>query len=121
MATFLQLPGVLDLSFTAGDTVQVPLDFDRSLVGYTLSTGVYVVAQTVPTSGGSSQPTAGATVFTPTISVTSAADGTVVVLMTPQQTSLLSPVGTYRWFFRWTDGSGGILTVVSGSVKAFAP
>lgn len=120
MATFTQLPGELDLVFTAGDEVPLALDFDRDLTNYTLSSAVYVVAQTVPTSGGSAQPTTGATVFTPTISVVSATAGTVMIGFSEAQTASLSPVGTYRWYFRWVN-NGVTRTVVSGSVKAKAP
>lgn len=120
MATFSVLPGDLDLVFVAGDEVSLALDFDRDLTGYTLSTAVYVAQQTVPLTGGVTQPTTGATVFQPTISVVSSTAGTITVGFSETQTASLSPVGTYRWYLRWV-ASGVTRTVVAGTVTVRAP
>ena len=44
MATFTQLPGTLDISMIQGDEIEVDLDFDRDLTGYTFSNSIYVEA-----------------------------------------------------------------------------
>lgn len=44
MATFTQLPGNLDITMIQGDEIEVDLDFDRDLTGYTFSNSIYVEA-----------------------------------------------------------------------------
>lgn len=120
MATFSVLPGELDLVFIVGDEVSLALDFDQNITDYQLSSAVYVARQTVPLSGGVTQPTQGDVVFQPTLSVVSASAGTITVGFSEVQTALLSPVGTYRWFLRWV-ASGVTRTVISGTVTVKAP
>jgi|694.fasta_scaffold00746_39 hypothetical protein len=120
MAIFEQLPGTLDVYCTVGDEVPLALDFGRNITGYTLTSAVYVYAQTVPTSGGVAVPQAGVTVFTPTLTVVDATLGKIMVGASEAQTSLLSPLGNYRWYVRWV-ANGVTRTVVSGIFKVSNP
>jgi hypothetical protein len=120
MAVFEQLPGTLDVYCTVGDEVPLALDFDRDISGYTLTSAVYVYAQTVPTSGGAAVPQAGVAMFSPSLTVVSATAGTVLLGISEAQTALLSPLGSYRWYVRWVN-NGVTRTVVSGVFKVSNP
>jgi len=120
MAVFEQLPGTLDVYCTVGDEVPLALDFARNITGYTLTSAVYVYSQTVPSSGGVAVPQAGATMFTPSLTVVNATTGTVLLGVSETQTALLSPLGSYRWYVRWVN-NGVTRTVVSGVFKVSNP
>jgi hypothetical protein len=120
MAVFQLLPGTLDVYCTVGDEVPLALDFGRNISTYTLSSAVYVYSQTVPTSGGAAVPQAGATMFTPTLTVVDATAGKILVGVSEAQTAMLSPLGSYRWYVRWVVG-GVTRTVVSGIFKVSNP
>jgi len=120
MAIFEQLPGTLDVYCTVGDEVPLALDFARNITGYTITSAVYVYSQTVPTSGGEAVPQAGATVFTPSLTIADATTGKVLFGCSEAQTAMLSPLGSYRWFVRWVVG-GVTRTVVSGVFQVSNP
>jgi len=120
MAVFEQLPGTLDVYCTVGDEVPLALDFARNITGYTITSAVYVYSQTVPSSGGIAVPQAGATVFTPSLTVVNATTGTVLLGVSETQTALLSPLGSYRWYVRWVN-NGVTRTVISGIFKVSNP
>jgi len=121
MADFVQIPGVLGLEFVQGDQVDVALDFGTDLTGYAFDSKVYVVQQTVPTSGGVAVPTAGATAATPTVGIVSRTLGKLSLGFTETQTAALSPVGTYRWYFRWVAPGDVTQTILAGDVTVVSP
>lgn len=116
MADFVQLPAELNLSFVQGDQVDIALDFATNLTGYTFSCRIYVVQQTVPLTGGIAVPTAGQTAATPTVGIVNLSQGKLSIGLTETQTAALSPVGTYRWFFRWVAPGEVTQTILAGTV-----
>lgn len=121
MAVFQQIPGVLDLKICQGDEVNFTVVFNGlNLTGYTFSSQVYVVKQTVPLGGGASAPTAGQTAAVLSITQANLSAGTLVLGLNETQTAALSPVGSYRWFLSVVAPGeitrtmlGGAVTVVS--------
>jgi len=103
MATFAQLPGTLNIAVTRGDTVNVDIEFDISIVGYTISASLVSVVT-------------GVVIGPLTVNVTSASSGLVTLSMTPSYTAGLA-VGTYLWDFSWQEPGGDIRKVISGFVE----
>jgi hypothetical protein len=103
MVTFSQLPGSLHLQFIQGDTLNVEIDFEASLVNYTVSATLFSTV--------SSQ-----TILAMTTEVSSESDGIVVVSLTAVQTASI-PVGTYAWQLVWTSPSGVVRKALSGFVE----
>jgi hypothetical protein len=121
-STFSQLPGQLEITFVQGDEVNIALDFDRDLTGYSIETKVYVTAVYASGGGGSSfVETVGATAVTFTVSPVSLANGQVTISLNEVQTASLSPAIAYRWYMRWVDGAMVTRTVLSGTVTVVNP
>jgi len=92
MATYVQQPGTMGLSFRAGDSFSTLIDFDPiSLVGHTVSSQIVSLVT-------------GQSVTPLTTLVTDAAGGKVNVSLTSQQTASL-PVGSYGWEIVWDNGA----------------
>ena len=121
MADFIQTPAVLGLEFVQGDQVDVALDFGKDLTGYTFDSKVYVVQQTVPAGGGMAVLQAGATAATPTVGIVNRTQGKLSMGFTETQTQALSPVGTYRWYFRWVAPGDVTQTILAGAVTVVSP
>jgi hypothetical protein len=121
MADFIQLPAVLALSFVQGDQVDIALDFATNLTGYTFESRIYVVKQTVPALGGAAVPTAGQTAATPTVGIVNLTLGKLSIGLTETQTASLSPLGTYRWYFRWVAPGTVTQTILAGDVTVESP
>ncbi|NDD55928.1 hypothetical protein EBZ39_19030 [bacterium] len=122
MATFEQLPGSLDLTFVAGDQVDVGVTFTgTNLTGYTFSSYVYVSRQTVPLDGGDTVVLAGSTVAAVAITQVSLANGQLSLGLTEAQTADLSAAGSYRWYLRWVAPGSITRTVLSGNVVVATP
>lgn len=122
MAEFTQLPGELNLKFVTGDQMQVNCDFDVNVTGYTITNSIYVTNVFAAGGGGSGfVTTVGATVTSFDQTVTSAANGQVLLDLPENKSSLLSPGIGYRWYLRWVDTSGVTRTVLSGSITAVNP
>ena len=103
MASFEQLPGVLNLAFRAGDEVSLALDFNpTSLSGLTPAAAIYSVVS-------------GAQVVAITITVTNAGAGQCNLSLTDEQTAAIPP-GTYRWEFSAVD-AGARRTYLTGFVE----
>jgi hypothetical protein len=83
MPTAANLPGYLGLTFRKGDDYGTVIDFSIDVTGHEWDAVVYSL-------------TTGSTIVEPTISVVSAANGTVNVSLTSEQTAGLA-VGTYGW------------------------
>ena len=121
MADFVQLPGALGLSFCPGDEVNVAVNLQRDVTGYTFTS--YIYQTTLGGSGGGlgSIASIGQTVTAPTVGITNASTGAMVIGLSEAQTALLSPNQSYRWYLRWVAPGQITRTIVSGSVTAVAP
>jgi hypothetical protein len=122
MAEFTQLPGELNLTFVQGDQVKVNCDFDVNITGYTITNSVYVTSVYASGGGGSGYVTTiGATVTTFDQTVTSAANGQILLDLSENKSALLTPGVGYRWYLRWMDQSSVTRTVLSGTLTAVNP
>ena len=122
MAEFTQLPGELNLTFVQGDQVKVNCDFDVNITGYTVTNSVYVTNVYAAGGGGSGfVTTIGATVTTFDQTVTSAANGQILLDLPEEKPSLLTPGAGYRWYLRWVDSSSVTRTVLSGNLTVVNP
>lgn len=122
MPTFSQLPGDLSIQLVPGDEVNLAVNLQRSVVGYTFTSFIYQSDITGTGGGGvSSFSNIGQTVTAPTIGVTDASSGAMILGLSETQTALLSPSGSYRWYLRWVAPGEITRTIVSGSVTAVAP
>lgn len=122
MATFSQLPGVLNLAIVQGDEVNIAINFAGiDLTGYLFSSVVYVTKQTVPLGGGISVPAAGQTAATVVVTPVSLATGALMVGLSETQTAALSPLGSYRWYLRWVTPGAITRTVLGGVVSVASP
>lgn len=104
--TFELLPGELNLAFRAGDQLDVSLDFDIDMTGYSVSANIASLVD-------------GATIASVSATVTNASSGIVTIGMTETATAALKP-GTYRWRLIWTATGNVVRTAVSGIVEVKA-
>ena len=121
MADFVQLPGVLGLRFVRGDELNVSVNLNRDVSNHTFESYVYSVTTVLGEGGAGSLTGIGTTITAPTIGITSATAGSMIIGLTEAQTSLLSPAGTYRWYLRWVAPGEITRTILAGSVTAVAP
>lgn len=122
MATFTQLPGTLDVTLVQGDEIAIALDFDRDLSGYTLSVPIYITAVFASGGGGSGfVETVGATVTNFAVSAPDLEAGQLLIGLSENQTSQLSPGVGYRWYMRWIDPGAVTRTVLSGTLTVVNP
>lgn len=121
MAQFDQLPGTLDVRLVPQDECNIALNLQRSVVGYTFTSFIYRTDIAGTGGGIGSINSFGQTVTAPTIGITDASAGTMVIGLSEAQTALLSPGTGYRWFLRWVAPGEITRTIVSGSVTAVAP
>lgn len=121
MATFSQLPGDLSIELVPGDELNVAVNLQRSVVGYTFTSFIYQSSITGSGGGTNSLAGIGQTVTAPTIGLTDATAGSMIIGLSETQTALLSPAGSYRWFLRWVAPGEITRTIISGSVTAVAP
>jgi len=102
MASFTQLPALMNVTVKAGDKASTSVDFDVSVAPYTVTSQVTSLVN-------------GAVVSPVTTTVTNAANG---------QISLTFPAnlsaGSYGWAMTWTSSDGGKRTVLSG-VAEYVP
>ena len=91
------------------------------MTSYTWESYIYESDLTTTGGGVGSLNGIGSTVVQPTISVSNASTGEMVIGLSETQTSLLSPGATYRWYLRWISPTDITRTIVSGSVTAVAP
>jgi hypothetical protein len=120
-AVFSQLPGALDLVFIKSDEVNVALNLQRNITGYTLTSAIFDATPNAIAGGFGSQAAFGATVVQPTIGVVNASTGELILGLSEAQTGTLSTTGSYRWYLRWVAPGDITRTIVSGSVTASAP
>lgn len=122
-ATFSQLPGTLDVTFTVGDEVNLAINLGKNITGYSLSSAIYVGSTQGFQGGGGGTVTAiGSVAATPTITVTNAATGALTWSLTEVQTSALNPGIRYYWYLRWvTPDTTMTRTILAGNAYPRAP
>jgi hypothetical protein len=116
MSTYSQLPAALDIQVVRGDE----LNFVAQFTGVDLTTG------TLSASVYDASTTAGTTLLSPSLSVSSVTSGStpasaVSVGFVESQTSTLSIAGRYRWFLRWVSPGGVTRTYIAGNVLPYNP
>jgi hypothetical protein len=118
---FSQLPGVLNLFFVPTDEVSISLNLQRNVTNYTFTSVIYQT--NVNTTGGGLGvfSSIGETITAPTIGIANATTGAMVLGLSEQQTALIYPEGSYRWFLRWVAPGEITRTIISGSVTAVRP
>lgn len=105
----------------SGDECNVAVNLQRNVTGYTFTSFIYQTT-TIGTGGGAGGINSiGQTVVAPTIGITDATTGSMVIGLSEAQTSLLSPTQPYRWYLRWVAPGEITRTILSGSVTAVAP
>ena len=105
----------------SGDECNVALNLQRSVAGYTFTSFIYRTDITGGGGGGGAVNSIGQTVVAPTIGISNASSGAMVLGLSEAQTALLSPGTSYRWFLRWVAPGEITRTIISGSVTAVAP
>lgn len=126
MATYTQLPGTLDITFVggsgSGDEVQVALDFDRDLTGYSVTAPIYISAVYATEGGGQGAiSVVGATATSFTVTPTDLSQGQMTISLSETQTGALWPGISYRWYMRWVSPSLVTRTVLSGTLTVTNP
>jgi hypothetical protein len=121
MAQFTQLPAELGITFVSGDEVNIAVDFSNDLTGHTFQNAIYVSGNIASGGGGGAVNSIGATVTSFNITQTNLASGQISLGLTEQQTSMLTPANTYRWYLRWVSPGSVTRTVLSGPVTPVAP
>lgn len=104
--TYSVLPGPMPLAFKRSNDFSAVVDFDTSLVGYSVTATLTSLVT-------------GATVVPFTTSVVDASAGQVSVSLTDTQTAALA-AGTYGWQLEWTAPGGVQRTALSGTVEVYA-
>jgi hypothetical protein len=105
-----------------GDECNVALNLQRSVAGYTFTSFIYRSSITGTGGGGAGAINSiGQTVVAPTIGISDASTGAMILGLSEAQTALLSPNQNYRWYLRWVAPGEITRTIISGSVTAVAP
>ena len=104
-----------------GDECNVALNLQRSVAGYTFTSFIYQSDITGTGGGAGSVNGIGRTITAPTIGISNASTGAMVIGLSEGQTGLLSPGTSYRWYLRWVAPGEITRTIISGSVTAVAP
>lgn len=106
MSTYSVLPGTMNHAFKRSGDFSALIDFDVSLVGYTVTSNLVSLVS-------------GSTVQAFTTSVTDASAGQVTVSLSDTQTAALA-AGTYGWQLDWVAPGGIQRTALSGTVEVVA-
>lgn len=120
-AEFNALPGTLNISLTVGDEFGMLADLDIDTSNFTWTAIVYEVATSVSFSNPGGVSTQGSTVATFTVTDVNAAAGQVNLSLTENQTGVLDPAKTYRWYLRGVSAAQVTRTYLSGTLTAYAP
>jgi hypothetical protein len=118
---FTLLPGELNLRAVNGDEWNIAISLQRNVTGYSWESYIYESATTTEGGGSGTLSGIGTTITQPTIGISDASTGSMVIGLTETQTRLLSPTQTYRWYLRWVAPGEITRTIISGSVTAVAP
>jgi hypothetical protein len=106
MTAYNQLPGQMSLSFKRANDFSTLIDFDVSLVSYSVSASITSLVT-------------GASVVLFTASITDASAGQVQIALTDTQTAALA-AGTYGWQLDWVAPGSVQRTALSGTVEVYA-
>ena len=106
MSSVSILPGSMNLAFKRSNDFSSLIDFDVSLVSYSVSASITSLVT-------------GASVVPFTTSITDALAGQVNIALTDTQTAAL-PAGTYGWQLDWTAPGSVQRTALSGTVEVYA-
>lgn len=133
MATFSQLPATLDLMFTRGDSVVIPLEFTGvTLSTYTLSATLYQVLSETAVRGTSYADRVRYAFNTTTTGIYTTAvslpQGKITMQFPPSVSRYFDTTVKYRFALQWrtsgvsfTASDANTLTVLSGSVTGIDP
>jgi hypothetical protein len=121
VADFTLLPGELNLRAVRGDEWNIAISLERNVSGYSWESYIYQSDTTTTGGGAGVLSGVGTTITQPTIGISNASTGAMVIGLTETQTNLLSPTQTYRWYLRWVAPGEITRTIISGSVTAVAP
>jgi hypothetical protein len=122
VADFISLPGTLNVQIVAGDEVEMTLDFDQDLTGYTFTAPIYVSSLIAADGGGASfVRSIGATATTWSVAAVDLAAGRLNLGLSESQTNGLSTVISYRWYLRWVAPGVVTRTVLSGNFSVVSP
>lgn len=122
MADFIALPGTLNVQIVVGDEVEMTLDFDQNLTGYTFSAPIYVAGLISSGGGGAGfVNTVGDTATDWAVAEVDLATGRLNLGLSETQTNALSPLITYRWYLRWVAPGVVTRTILSGTLTPYAP
>ena len=121
MADFTLLPGELNVRAVRGDEWNIAINLQKNVTSYAWESYIYQSDTTTEGGGIGSLSGVGATITQPTIGISDATTGTMVIGLSETQTTLLSTTQTYRWYLRWIAPGQVTRTILSGSVTAVAP
>jgi hypothetical protein len=99
MATFKQLPAVMNLAFKSGDAISPTVDFDTSLTGLTVTAQVYSLVDQRK-------------IYDIPVVISNATSGVVTMSLSSALTAQ-SPPGSYGWEMQWNSP---LRTVMAGTV-----
>lgn len=122
MAEVVQLPGALSFRVVKGDEITVALNLGFDITGHTFSTQIYRAVVTGYGGGGGETLTSiGQTITQPTLGIVSQTAGTMLVGVSENQTNLLAPGTTYRWYLRAVAPGDITRTILAGDFTTVAP
>lgn len=116
MAVYSVLPDTLDIEFVKGDELNVLLDFDQDITGYSFETRIIRV---LAVSGGNITSYENVMLFTQT--PINLAAGQINLSLDETATASLDLGGPYRWFMRWVATGNRTRTVLSGAISVRSP
>lgn len=114
MATISQLPAPVTLRKFRGDELDVTLDFDIDLSGYTFANDIYRL-EPVAVGGGVTE-TQAVSYGSFTVTNVSLANGQIKMSLSETASSDLD-AGSYRWYLRWVAPGTVTRTVLNGTLE----
>lgn len=122
MPDVVQLPGNLGFRLVKGDELSVALNLNRDITNYSFTTYIYSTSVTGGGGGGDGTLVGiGTTITQPTLGIVAETAGKMIIGLSEQQTNLLTPNQTYRWFLRAVAPGDITRTLLSGDVVTVAP
>lgn len=121
MADVIQLPGLLNFRVVKGDEINVRLNLNTSIAGWTFASVIYAADITGAGGGDGTLTNVGPTVTQPAMSVVSQTAGTMLIGLSENQTDLLNPASRYRWYLRAVAPGNITRTILAGDFTTVAP
>lgn len=100
MNVYSQLPGTLNITLVRGDCFSIALSFGINLTGYSFSAAIQQGALTIPL----------------TVKAIDAAKGEINISLIANCCNKMTAGTSTTWYFRWTEPSGMVRTILSGTV-----